>query len=379
MYDYFKNLFRENSDQPGVHNEWLKAEYALKHTQNLEEKRIIKAMALLRMIHKEDELPVVDLLIRLALGMGEDVYQEAINGLKQREVVMFRSSLGTYAFKNNVGLNMEKELMAEIAKQPEDFPVCMYLRKVSELEYVLPKQHNQEKNMTRYFQYEFLEVEEFLQMTTTAYLFEEQFSDGKILALISEQEIDREEIKQKTEELEDDRIVVLVPKQPFDSLGRFKKLAAILAFKEQPKFTEENKVLLRELELYEEDVVFEINVSLERDFMPGNGGCYVVYHKESSRCFENDMSFNRFLSEICENYYRFSPVVNHELLNIQHVSGQYLRARNKVTTALLKEQGRNTRTGRPQSAWCIGQLLCGQELWILIITKILGVVGFYKR
>lgn len=336
VYDYFKNLFRENSDQPKIHNEWLKAEYALKRTKDLQEKRIIKAMAIIRMIHRDDELPAQDAAIRLALGMEEGIYKESMERLKQQEIVIFRSSLGIYAFKNNVGVDIEKEIAAEIAKQPAKFPVCRYLEQVSELSYVLPKQHNQKRSMTRYFQYEYMQEEEFFQMRTAAYLFEEQFADGKILALISEEPIDREKVQRKMEELQDDRIVALLPEHPFDKTDSLKRLAAIHSLKEQPKLKEENKVLLRELELYEEDIQFEVNVSLERDFIPGNGECLVCYKEDVPRRFENEMGFNRFLSEICESYYQFSPRVNHELLNIQHVSGNYLRARNKVINALLR-------------------------------------------
>lgn len=335
VYDYFRNLFRENNDQPKIHNEWLKAEYALKRTEDKAEKKIIKAMALLRMIHREEELPVLDASIRLSLGMKEEEYKSAMEHLKQDEIVIFRSSLGTYAFKNNVGVNIEKEIRAKIAKQPALFSVCEYLRQVSELDYVLPKQHNQEKRMTRYFQYEFLQAEEFLQMSTASYLFEEQFADGKILALIDTEEIDKNAVEKKIKELREDRIVALVPEKPFDKTDNLRRLAAIYDLKEQPEFVEENRVLLRELELYEEDIVFEVNASLERDFIPGNGGCLVFYCGEQPRHFEKDMEFNRFLSEICEDYYRFSPRVNHELLNIQEVSGQYLRARNKVVHELL--------------------------------------------
>lgn len=345
VYDYFKPLFRENSDQPKIHSEWLKADYALRQTKDPVEQKIIKAIGLLRMIHQEDELPAVDASIRPALGMEEGTCRKALESLKQQELILFRSSLGVYAFKNHTGLNIDREIEAEMAKQPEPFPVCSYLSRISDLEYVLPKQYNQERNMTRYFRYEFLTAEDFFRMETLSWMFEEQFSDGKILALVSEKEIDREQVREKTEALQEDRIVVLVPEQPFALVKHIKKLAAVYALKERPGFAEEHKVLLRELELYEEDIVFEINTLLERDFMPGYGACSVARKGEPVRIFENDMEFNRMLSEICEQYYRFSPVVNHELLNIQHVSGQYLRARNKVVKALLMDQAETFRQG----------------------------------
>ncbi|MCI8484415.1 MAG: hypothetical protein HFH41_08760 [Lachnospiraceae bacterium] len=345
VYDYFRHLFRESGDQIKIHNEWLKAEYAWKQTENAAEGKIIKAMALIRMIHREDELPAVDETIRLALGMKRETYQPAIQQLKQKGILIFRSSLGTYAFKNNIGVNLEKEIEAEIARQPEKFPICKYLKQISELDYVLPKQHNQERSMTRYFQYEFFSAEEFLELPGTSYLFEEDFSDGKIAALVSEEEIDLQAAAEKTKELKEDRMVVLVPGQPFQKGQSLRRLAAVRSLKEKAEFAKEQKVLLRELELYEEDLVFEINASLEQDFLPGNKGCLALHRAEKPRCFESDMEFNRFLSEICENYYCFSPRVNHELLNIQQVTGQYLRARNKVVRALLQEQGQEYQTG----------------------------------
>ena len=56
VYDYFKNLFRETVDETYIHNEWLKAEYALTKADTEIEKRIIKAMAIIRMIRRPEEL-----------------------------------------------------------------------------------------------------------------------------------------------------------------------------------------------------------------------------------------------------------------------------------------------------------------------------------
>lgn len=345
VYDYFRPLFRESSDQPRIHSEWLKADYALKQTQDPAERKIIKALGLLRMIHQEEELPAVEAVICPALGMRKDTCQKALESLRQQELILFRSSLGVYGFKNHTGLNIDREIEAEMAKQPEKFPVCSYLDRISDLEYVLPRQYNQERNMTRYFRYEFLAAEDFFRMETVSYLFEEAFSDGKILALVSEEEMNWEKVREKTESLQDDRIVVLVPEHGFDMVKHIRKLAAVYSLKQRAASAEEHKVLLRELELYEEDIVFEINASLERNFVPGYGKCGVARKGEPVRTFAREMDFNRMLSEICEQYYAFSPVVNHELLNIQHVSGQYLRARNKVVNALLREQAEIFRQG----------------------------------
>jgi len=108
IYDYFKPLFKESNDQPQIHNEWLKADYALKKVSDSNEKRVIKAISVIQMLRREEELPVTDEAIRAALGMEETTYQETIHQLCAQQIVIYRSSRGIYAFKNNVGLDIEK-------------------------------------------------------------------------------------------------------------------------------------------------------------------------------------------------------------------------------------------------------------------------------
>lgn len=344
IYDYFKPLFKESNDQPQIHNEWLKADYALHKVTGMEEKQVIKAISVIQMLRREEELPVTDEAIQAALGMEKVLYQKTMQQLCKQQIVIYRSSRGVYAFKNNVGIDIEKEIKKEIKKQSEYFPICEFLKTVSELEYVLPKQYNQKQCMTRYFRYEYMLQETFLQMQTTDYLFEEQFSDGKILALICMKEVREKEIIEKCRQF-DNRIVVVIPDREFSQLPNLRRLAAIESLKNQPDFIEENVVLQQELELYAEDVAFEINAVLEEDFVPGNGRCQVLSEKEIIERFHSNVMFNRRLSDICDNYYEFSPKVNHELLNIQHVAGQYLRARNKVVAAILEENAEQFEVG----------------------------------
>ena len=344
IYDYFKPLFKESNDQPQVHNEWLKADYALGKVSSEAEKKVIKAISIIQMLRREEEFPVTDEAICASLGMKKVLCESVIEKLKQQEIVIYRSSRGIYAFKNNVGVDVEKEIAEEIKKQPEHFPICAYLNKISELEYVLPKQYNQKQCMTRYFRYEYMLQETFLKMQTTEFLFRNQFSDGKILALVCLSEIEEKRIIEKSRQF-DDRVLVVIPDRKFSQLSNLRRLAAVSSLKGKSQFMEENVVLQQELELYEEDIAFEINAVLEEDFAPGNGTNRVVEQSGNISRFEDNMAFNRHLSRICETYYRFSPRVNHELLNIQNVAGQYLRARNKVVDSILKEDTEDYCTG----------------------------------
>ena len=56
---------------PQIHNEWMKAEYAISQVSEDLEIRILKTIAIIRMIHKEEELPAKEEIFRLSLGCEE--------------------------------------------------------------------------------------------------------------------------------------------------------------------------------------------------------------------------------------------------------------------------------------------------------------------
>lgn len=335
VYDYFKNLFRETVDETYIHNEWLKAEYALTKADTEIEKRIIKAMAIIRMIRRPEELAVLNKPICLALNIEKEECDKAMRELMKKEVVFFRSSLGTYAFKNNIGINIEEAIEKEIRRLRHSINTCKVLNEISELTYAVPKQYNQDRAMTRYFRYEFIEYEDFLSIGSAKVFFEHRFSDGYILAIVTADKVEKEKVLRHLRELGDERIIVLLPKEEFVSEWALLRLAAVRSLAQDEHFIEENKALRQELDLYEEDIRYEVNERLKRDFMPENGGCYVLHTSRKEPHIRTGMEFNRYLSQICEDYYSLAPRINHELLNIQNVQGQYLKARNDVVRAIL--------------------------------------------
>lgn len=338
IYDYFKAMFRETEDAPMIHSEWLKAEYALGRAETEAEKAIIKAIAVIRMLHREDELPAQDQEICLALGIDQEKYDPAMERLKKDGILMFRSSVGVYAFRSNAGVDVEKEITKKMDELRGHCNLCQILSEVADTEYELPKQYNQEYAMTRYFQYEYMLSEDFFALENTRYLFDEKFSDGKIIVMPGKEKPRTDEIQQQLDKLADKRILVLVSGQSFEKEELLLRYQAVMVLKGDKRFIEENEILLQELELCAEDIRFEINIYLEEHYLPESGKVTILMaEKEKQKC-KTSAEFNQILSDICREYYGFAPRVNHELLNIEHIGKQYLRARNQVIDKLLKHE-----------------------------------------
>lgn len=336
IYDYFRGLFRETLDQPYIHNEWIKAENALSGVEDKTEQAVIKAIAVIRMIHREEEFPAKNDTIRLALALEEPECKRAIEHLKEQEIIVYRSSIGVYAFRNNVGIDVEKEILKKSAEYQGKRILCRVLQKVLEMEYSVPKQYNQKYTMTRYFQYVYMEEQDFLRLTSAEYLFEESFSDGKIIVLIAQDFPDQRMLQRHLEALRDERVLLLLSKKRFVLEDLVKKYQAVEDLMQNETFLDGNQLLLQELSLYQEDIAFEINAGMEEAYLPENQNVWIMQLGKQPVPGKSAAAFSSILSGICENYYRFSPRVNHELLNIQNVGTQYLRARNAVIKKLLR-------------------------------------------
>lgn len=334
IYDYFASVMRELTEDAEVHNEWLKAEYALRQLENEDTKQLVKTIAILQIAGSRQEIPVNCSNIALALGWDIPSVEKQIADLTERNLLLWRSKLGCYAFKNNVGINLEEELQLMQQSIPAKIDLAKELSSISDLEYVLPKSYNQEYVITRYFQYVYMTPEVLLQMADSAYLFQEKFSDGKILAVLNTSEMDAEAVMARSKSWNDSRILILLPWRPFGQEESIRRIMALRKMLEDTEFLEDNKVMEQELKLYLDDLLFEVNAYLEADYLPENGGCSVIWQGQEYEFYE-EKEFNVFLSRICGEYYNFSPKVNHELLNIQNVSGQYLKARNHVVDNIL--------------------------------------------
>ena len=89
-------------------------------------------MAILHMINRNEEVPVRKTEIRLATGLNMADFVSSLEKLESKNIVTYRSKLGVYAFKNNVGVNLDNQMNNMIEKQPlslnwKKLPQCQNL------------------------------------------------------------------------------------------------------------------------------------------------------------------------------------------------------------------------------------------------------------
>lgn len=335
IFDYFNVLIKNDTNLQSIYNEYMKAEYALLQAKNEIEKKIIKVIALIKMNAREDELIANIDNIAFAIMSDKTTCEEAIKELEKRQIIIYRQKIKSYTFRNNVGIDLENEINQAVAKIRLS-SLSETITEISELKYVLPKMYNQSYTMTRYYKYEYMMYKEFLALKDIDIIFENDFADGKIIAVINDEEApDYELIMEKTKCLNDKRIIVICPDKKFDKLEQLKKYIAVKQMLKDKAFIEDNIVLEQELLMYEDDLSCEINERLFADYKLYEKNQRIFYMgREETECI-NFKELNKLISKICNSYYNYAPKINNELVNKHNITVQIAKARNKIVDELL--------------------------------------------
>ena len=336
VYDYFEIQFKENIADAFIHNEWLKSDYALSKCASEDEEKVIKTIALIHMIGHQEELIADTRTIELAVGELESSLTDVIDNLVEKQLIVYRSRTNQYAFKHNVGINLDSEIKNRIAGLQNRYSISEVVAEIAEMDYLLPRRHNQSFKMTRFFRYIYLTEEEFLALPDINTLISgDNFADGCIVAVLLQDEVRRQECINKAETIVDKRAVVVVPCEQLDLEELIQKYVVIKELLSSKDFLSQHQVMKLELTLQQEDVVYEINNELDKLLTLNESACSVFNSGEEVENLSSMTSFNNLLSRICDEYYKDTPIINHELINIRRVSGQYLKARNIVINGLL--------------------------------------------
>lgn len=332
VYDYFTSLFKEDA-ATGIHHEWLKADYAISKTDNAVEQAIIKSIAVIHMVNKPDDIVAKEKHIALSLGLTIDAVSEGLASLAEKKLVEFKNRTGTYEFKNNIGIDVELAIADTIEKRFTKVDVCGVLAETIKEKFILPKKHNTEYRMIRYFNFAFMTVSQFMNMKTMKYLEWSNSPDGVIVMIISDVAIDAESIAAHTKEIGDPCLVVCVPNCVSDCTEKVKYLLAVRSLSANTAFIEDNVVIKKELDDIISETEAELNSWFTNTFFPVS---YVFSSK--GKLDVGAYGINRLISDICDDAYPDTPIINHELINRHDLTSQIVKARNTILTDLINSR-----------------------------------------
>lgn len=339
IYDYFKSLFKKSITNEMVHNEWLNSDYALSRTENEDEKTIIKTLALINIVNKPAEIGANCNTIALASGL--EYAEEVICRLEEAEIIYKKTSDNTYVFKTRATSDARNEISKRKSIRSGSVNYSEILGLVSESKYILPRKYNIKYAMTRFFNVDFLEVEEFLSINDSSVFFDKEVSgDGKVVFLYKLSEEDyKDDIIKKISEFKSKKLVVVYSDMQCNVCDYLCEFDAINDLKADIKFflREENKVLLNELPLIEDEIRSHIEEYLVKAF--SDTANPYIYSYICNQCrITNDEKVVDVVENVVAEVYEKAVVVNNELINKKTITTAPIKkARITIIDALLEK------------------------------------------
>ena len=337
VYDYFQNIFKKEKGNERVHTEWLNAEYAISKAKETSKVRMLKILAVLNIINKFDEMPPTEEILKIASGLPNAT--EILSSLVAMELIYKKDANNCFVFKTRAGATLKSEI-----KKRKALKVAINLPKVfsqiSNTQYVLPKRYNTQYSMTRYFRYEYLDVEDFLQIDNiNVFLEDGKFQDGKVVALYSLDSVDKtKEIQKRMEAFSTENIIVIYIKSQFVLKDKATDYEILQDIKADAKFMKENEILSKELNVLEDDIV-----KLLSDFLEGGfenvGSHSTFYHDGRKWILDENIKISTAVDVVCSHYYSETVVINNELINKQFIKTAPIKKSRKTIMENIMNKG----------------------------------------
>ena len=324
IYDYFSQLLEGEKD-PTVHREWLNAENAIGKTEDEDARKILKAIAVIRMMNQPGEFPANAEFLYLATGLEKNICENAITRLCKEKIITFKENDKSYDFRDSIGVDLQAIISDCVKKQFANINVSDVLNRINKQKYILPKKYNQDHCMTRYFQVHIMNSDSFMALSSITYLPKENDPDGYLLLILNNHKEKLSVIKQHLEELGDPAVMAAIIDPIPHAKAKAQKLLGVQKLLMDQTFIKENEAAAVELEAWKKSLMDELNSAIT-DTMEHITMLYTQNEAEKI----GNKRLNRAVSDVAEAVYNRTPIINHELINRHNITAQTSKARNII-------------------------------------------------
>ena len=340
IYDYFEPLFKKEMYGGSIHEIYVLTEMILeKLTVDSLESKIIKTLALVYMLEQFEKLqPSKDEMISIySISYSPEKINYAIENLIEKEYVIYlRRSNNYLRLKQTSGIDIRQKINDMVEIQSKRTTVKETLNNTNFDNYVYPSRYNNERDMIRYFTFEFIDEEEVTDDVDWTLKSTSIEADGVIYGIIPHSEESILKLKQTilNTSSECERIIFILPRH-FEQIDDIvKEFNAVSLLRDNAN---DDKVLFDEYEVIYEDLREVIDMFIRGYIRPEEYKSHYIY-KGKETVISRKAALTELMSTICDEVYAFTPVINNEAMNKNEITTTANNSRNKIVAALLRNE-----------------------------------------
>lgn len=341
LYDYFEPLFKKEPYTGNIRKTYSIAAGILSRIDvtGLEAK-LVKTLALIDMVDRPDKIaPTPNLLIYAftsVVSSTADIAAALDNLQNKKYVVYMKRSNHFLRLKNTTGSDIRKQIADTVEKGKSIFDIKKVLLESMPDRYLYPNRYNDEKNITRYFAFQFIYGEEFLEVEDWAHRVATSDADGMVFGIIPNSQEQIEEVANRISQMGevDRRVLFALPNEYADIHSAAYEYEAVKRLRSE---AEDDEALVAEYNIYAEDLE-EVIGGFVLSYTKPEMRAASYYHCGERQPFFRKSQISQCLSDICYNLFTLTPVINNESLNKNLLPSVAINSRNRVVAGLLSTQ-----------------------------------------
>ncbi|QEK11541.1 hypothetical protein FQB35_03655 [Crassaminicella thermophila] len=341
IYNYFETLFKKENYTSEIYKIWRDTTNALKKIGEKEkiEEKIIKCLGLIYIVGEFQKLPPTFEIIKLILSstIEQGNLDTIIDSLLQRKILYHIKSKGYLKFIEATDVDVNALISDTIEKRKNLFSNKKVLNDNFYDNYIYATAYNDEHEIIRYFDFEFIEYRELAETSDWEKKIECKISDGIVYAVLIDNEENLVESKKIIRNIHHERIVFILPNQILQFKSLLQKYDAIEYLIGKNQYENQDKLLHEELNVHLDDVKEQILNYLDIFLKPELGAATYYYIGKEQKINRKSL-LSRLISEICEKVYSHTPVIINELINKNEPTTVAINNRRKVLDGLLQNK-----------------------------------------
>ena len=337
LFDYFDNQMRSEPYTSPIKTVYNTAKQILVSLDSKKlESKLVKTLALVYCLNQFERLaPTNELLhdIYTDAGYSFDEINEAVQNLLTKESFLYlRRSTNYLQLKERTGIDIESSISNMIEKRKNKITDVDIINEINVEHYLYPVEYNTNNEMTRYFEFKFITSAELLDAVSIDTFETKTTADGIVLGILDSQEnFSKIEKHILSKSVGANLSVFVLPTNQESILKDLRRIDAIKYLKAE---NAHDSVLCDEYDLIEQDLTEIIN-NFIRSYTHPEFGKSSYYAKGDKKQLFRKASFTHLLSELCDDVYTLTPILNNEPLNKKELTGAARKSRAILIDAIF--------------------------------------------
>jgi hypothetical protein len=331
IFDYFSDLFRVEIFNTKIHSIWAKTKAAIKKCETAEQIKIVKILAICKMINSDSFL-ASDINLKASSNFSDADYRNVIDFLISNHIITKRRD-GVYAFLTPNGVDIKKSIRNLIEQGSVKLNRPQILKEAYSTPFILPRQHNAKMRIMRYFATTFMEASDFWNYDGD---FNEvkKNADGLIIYLIADKSEETYHMAEHLYQLNLPENILVCVSEGWKHNDLLLEYQAVCLLETQTADLDDH--FKEELQVYKYDLFKSIKETADSLYTSTNPNAAYYNCTECLDGITKPLLLNRELSNICDRVYPNTPVINNEMINKNKLTAQIRKARVKVIDWILE-------------------------------------------